>query len=78
MITLSCTACNGTIARDLEIEAASATTIVFKMAIKCPHCKHPNKVEIRTFIEKQIIVNGRELERGTGEPSQRTIRTLSG
>lgn len=79
MIVLSCSQCHGTLARDVELEASSATLLVFKMAMKCPHCKSPQKVEIRTMIEKQIRINGRLLEAGTGEPRDEhsPIRTLS-
>lgn len=80
MITLSCSQCSGTIARDIELEASSATLLVFKMSMKCPHCKSLQKVEIRTMIEKQIRINGRLLEAGTGESKDEhsPIRTLSG
>lgn len=78
MITLSCTACNGTIARDIMLEAASPTTIVFKMAMKCPHCKVLNRIELSTAIVRTITINGRPLDQGTGEPRDEhsTIRTL--
>ena len=76
MITLSCSACHGTIARDIELEASAPTLITFKMAVKCPHCKHPNRVEISTAIRREIRINGRLLEDGAGESSTAEIRTL--
>lgn len=79
MITLSCSACHGTIARDVELEASSPTLLTFKMAVKCPHCKILNRVEISTAVVKTITINGRQLEAGTGEPHRdehSPIRTL--
>jgi phage FluMu protein Com len=76
MITLSCSQCSGTIARDIELTASSPTEIVFKMAMKCPHCKALNRVEISTAIVRSIRINGRSLEAGVGEPREDTIRTL--
>jgi phage FluMu protein Com len=75
MITLSCTTCHGTIARDIEILVSSPTELCFKMAMKCPHCKALNKVEIKTEMVRAIRINGRSLEAGTGEAHE-AIRTL--
>ncbi|HOB90065.1 MAG TPA: hypothetical protein PKG74_01900 [Candidatus Colwellbacteria bacterium] len=76
MITLSCQACHGTIARDIELEVGSPTTIVLKMMIKCSHCGHPNRITIRTKLEKEILIDGRILEPGKGESGE-SIRSLS-
>lgn len=78
MLTLSCSKCHGTIARDIELDASSPVLITFKMAMKCPHCGTPNRVEISTAITRTIKINGRQLEVGTGEAHEEhsPVRTL--
>lgn len=76
MMTLSCSACHGTIARDITLDASSPTEIRFEMSMKCPHCKHPNKIKIVTRLEKTISINGRTLEAGVGEPHELAVRSL--
>ena len=81
MTTISCTACHGVVAKDLEIHASSSTEIQIKFAVKCPHCKVLNRIEVSTRLEKYIAINGRPLELGTGEPrgdEHSSVRTLSG
>jgi phage FluMu protein Com len=76
MIILSCTACHGTIAKDIELLASSPTEITFRMATKCPHCKVMNRVEISTHMVRRIAINGKPIEAGTGESTETGIRTL--
>lgn len=78
MTTLSCSKCNGTILRDLDIVASSPVEIVLKFATKCPHCQNMNRVEVRTALVRTIVINGRSLESGVGDPHNEhsPVRTL--
>lgn len=80
MTIIHCTACRQILIKDLEIEADSPTGVSIVANLKCPHCKVPNRIEIRTKISftNEIRVNGRLLAPGTGAGDPRGgIRTLS-
>lgn len=73
---ITCPACNNVVTRDILMDAAIPLEFNFQMALKCPHCKHPVRVEIKTIFSREIRVNGVLMRNGKGEEGN-GIRTLS-
>jgi len=53
---LHCPACTEVVLRNLSLAAAGTATLSFDT--RCPHCKHPIKVELHMEPAAVLIVNG--------------------